>query len=196
VIVSVYALTLLGQVSFWNSVGFDRSAVGFYYAAPPPFSKVLLGKNLAALFFVYAEVLIVAVVTAFLKLTRGWTDVVSSLVATGVCALYLLAVGNINSVRFPKAMSPERVSQGGSTKGFNGLMFILYPLALIPVGLAYLAGYAFNSQIAFAAVLAIAAGVGVTVYWFSMESAVRTAHQKRESILQELSKGDGPVLAG
>ena len=33
-VVCVYALTLLGQVSYWNCFGFDRSAAAFYFAAP------------------------------------------------------------------------------------------------------------------------------------------------------------------
>ena len=34
----VYALTLLGQVSYWNCFGFDRSAAQIYFAAPPSLS--------------------------------------------------------------------------------------------------------------------------------------------------------------
>ena len=195
VIVSLYALTLLGQVSFWNSFGFDRSAAGFYFAAPQPISKVLLGKNIAALFFVYSEVLIVAAVTTGLGLTTGWADTARAFIATGVCALYLLAVGNISSVRFPRSMSAERVSQGGNSRGVTGLLFLLYPLALLPVGLAYAAAYAFDSQIAFSIVLAFAAAIGGTIYWLALGSAIHTATTRRESILQELSRGEGPVVA-
>jgi hypothetical protein len=87
------------------------------------------------------------------------------------------------------------VSQGGASSRFQGLIFILYPLALLPVFLAYVARYAFRSEIAFAVVLAIAAIVGGTVYWIAMDSAVRTALARREQILQELSKGDGPIAS-
>ena len=45
-IVCLYALTLLGQVSYWNCFGFDRSATALYFAAPVKISKVLIGKNL------------------------------------------------------------------------------------------------------------------------------------------------------
>ena len=41
--------------------------------------------------------------------------------------------------------------------------------------------------------MAIAAIVGGVVYWLAMESAVATAGRRRERILLELSKGDGPV---
>ena len=59
--------------------------------------------------------------------------------------------------------------------------------------LAYVARYAFDSQAAFSAVLAIAAGIGATFYWIAMESAVKAASTRRQNILEELSKGDGPI---
>src|SRR4029077_11510985 len=39
-IVCVYALTLLGQVSYWNCFGFDRSATQIFFAAPQPLSRI------------------------------------------------------------------------------------------------------------------------------------------------------------
>jgi hypothetical protein len=75
------------------------------------------------------------------------------------------------------------------------LVFLLYPLALLPVFLAYLARYALASQIAFGAVLAFAAVLGCVVYWIALDSAVGTAARHRERILQELSGGEGPVAS-
>jgi ABC-2 type transport system permease protein len=86
------------------------------------------------------------------------------------------------------------VSQGGAAQRFQALIFVFYPLALIPVFLAYLARYAFDSQMAFLIILAVAAVVGAIVYWIAMESAVVTAQKRREQILAELSRGEGPVV--
>ena len=61
--------------------------------------------------------------------------------------------------------------------------------------LAYLARFAFASELAFYVVLAMAAAIGGAVYWIAMESAASTALMRREAILQELSKGDGPVAS-
>jgi ABC-2 type transport system permease protein len=187
---------MLGQVSFFNAFGFDRSAAGFYFAAPQPISKTLLGKNIAAMMYIFAEAIILCTVTVVLGLTSGFMDVVRALLSLSICALYLVGIGNVSSVRFPRAMAPERVSHGGTSRSFNGLMFLLYPLSMIPVALAYLAEYAFDSEIAFVVVLGAAAALGVAVYRLSMESAVKTAAIERESILQELSRGDGPVITG
>jgi len=193
-LVCVYALTLLGQVTFWNCFGLDRSAAAIYFAAPPPIADTLLGKNIAALFFVYLEVLVLVGITVALRITRGWPRVIETLVVVGVCSLYMFGIGNLSSVHFPRGVSPQRVSQGGGS-GFQGLLFLLYPLALLPVLLAYLARYALGSELAFWLVMSIAATIGGVVYWIAMESAAHAATRRREQILQELSKGEGPVAA-
>jgi ABC-2 type transport system permease protein len=193
--VCVYSLTLLGQVSYWNCFGFDRSAAVFYFVAPQPLAKVLLGKNIASLFFIYLEVLILTAVTAALSFSTGWSKAVETLLVVGVCSVYMLALGNVSSVQYPRALSPERVSQGGASGRFQGLVFMLYPLALLPVFLAYVARYAFNNETVFTVAMVIAAIIGGILYWQAMESSVRTGVTRREEILRELSKGDGPVTA-
>jgi len=192
-IVCVYALTLLGQVSYWNCFGFDRSAAAFYFVAPQPLSETLLGKNVASLVFVYLEVLILCGITAAFRLISGWPAVVETLVVVAICSLYLFGIGNISSMHYPRALTPERVSQGGATSRFQGLVFLLYPLALIPVFLAYVARWALDSELAFAVVLAIAAVIGAVVYWLAMESALSAAMRRREQIVEDLSKLSAPV---
>jgi ABC-2 type transport system permease protein len=194
-VVAAYALTLLGQVSYLNCFGFDRSAAAFYFASPQPIAKVIAGKNVAAMCFILIEVVILAGVTMALGVARGLPSAAETLIVTVICSLYLLAIGNISSVNYPRALNPERVGQGGASSRFQGLIFLLYPFALLPVFLAYLARYAFESEIAFAIVLAIAAAIGAVVYWLAMDSAVRTAMVRREQIVQELSKGDGPIAS-
>lgn len=191
-LVSVYALTLLGQVSYWNAFGFDRSAAAFYFAAPIPFARVMIGKNLAALGFIYLEVLMVIAVTTALGLAAGWRQAIETLAVTGVCAAYLLALGNWGSIRYPAGLSGERVSRGGG-RGFQGFLFLIYPAALLPVGLAYLARYAFDSEAMFAIVLAAAGIAGGAFYWVALESAVGAAKIRREQFIAQLSTSDGPI---
>ncbi|MEO8597930.1 MAG: hypothetical protein ABI759_31710 [Candidatus Solibacter sp.] len=192
-VVSVYALTLLGQVSFWNCFGFDRSAALIYFAVPQPLARVFAGKNLAALIFIYLEVFILAAVTTLFGVRFGAAQLLETLIVVAVCALYMLALGNISSVQYPRALNPERVSQGGASSRFQALVMLLYPLSLLPVLLAYLARYGFQSEIAFYAVLAFAAAVGAALYWIALESAVTTALKHRERIVRDLSGNDGPV---
>jgi ABC-2 type transport system permease protein len=195
VIVCGYALILMGQVSYWNCFGFDRSAAAFYFAAPQPVSKVLLGKNLASLCFIYLEVTILIGVTYLFRLSHGWGNALEALVVIGICALYMLALGNLSSVNYPRPLTPERVSQGGASGRFQGLVFLAYPVALLPVFLAYLARYALRSEIAFVVVLALAGVLGAGIYYMAMESAAHTATARREKIIQELSRQSGPVAS-
>ena len=69
------------------------------------------------------------------------------------------------------------------------------PLALLPVFLAYLARWALNSELAFIAVLAIAAVIGGIVYWIGLDSAVTAAGAKREQLFMALTQGEGPVAS-
>jgi ABC-2 type transport system permease protein len=195
VVVCVYAMTLIGQVTYWNCFGIDRSAAVFYFAAPQPISRTLLGKNIACLFFVYLEAVVLMSLTLVLRVNFGLGQVFETLIVIGICATYLMALGNISSVNYPRALSPERVSQGSGSNRAQALVMMLYPLVLLPVILAYVARYAFESQAAFSLVLSAAAAIGAVFYWIAMESAVKAAVTRRQYILEELSKGDGPIGA-
>jgi ABC-2 type transport system permease protein len=195
IVVCVYALTLLGQVTYWNSFGFDRSAIQIYFAAPQPIALTLIGKNIASLVFVYLEVLVLTGLTLALRVGVSPAKVIEALLVVGICALYMLAFGNISSVHYPRALKPERVSQGGASSRFQALVFLLYPLALLPVFLAYLARYAFHSQAVFVVLLAFAALLGGVLYWLGMESAVDAIGKYRERILADLSQGEAPVTS-
>jgi ABC-2 type transport system permease protein len=192
-IVCVYAMTLIGQVSYWNCFGLDRSAVVFYFIAPQPLRRTLLGKNIACLFFIYMQTLVLVGITLAVRVSFGLGQLIETAAVVGICAIYLMALGNIASVRYPVAIKPERVSQSGSGNKMQLLLMVLYPIALLPVVLAYVARYALQSQIAFSVMLALAGAIGVMIYWIAMESAVDAAARLRQNMLTELSKGDGPV---
>jgi ABC-2 type transport system permease protein len=191
-VVAVYALTLLGQVSYWNCFGFDRSATAFYFAAPVSFTRVLVAKNVAAMVFIYLEVVMVIATTTVLGLAAGWRNTAETLAVTGVCAAYLLGLGNWGSVRYPAGLSGERLAHGGG-RGFQGFLFLIYPVALLPVGLAYLARYAFDSELMFGIVLAGSAVLGGVFYWMALDSAVTSAATRREQLVALLTTSDGPV---
>jgi len=123
----------------------------------------------------------------------GPLKVLEAFLVTPVVALYLMAAGNLSSVHMPKPLSPERAMQGGSAGRSQAFLLLAYPLALLPMALAYGARYAFDSEVAFYVLLAFAAGLGVVVYWIALESAVNTAEQRKEQIVTELSRADGPV---
>jgi ABC-2 type transport system permease protein len=192
-IVSVYALTLLGQVSYLNTFGFDRSAAQLYFAAPIPIARSFAGKNIAAVLFILVEMLAVTLASLVLRIRLAPGAIAEAFIVTAIVGVYLLAIGNVSSVHFPRAMNPERVSHGGAASRMQALIFLFYPIALLPVALAFWARYVFGSQLLFALILAFAAGLGAVVYWIAMDSAVEAAVERREKILMELSRTEGPV---
>ena len=192
-IVSVYALTLLGQVSYLNTFGFDRSAAQIYFSVPVSIAQALAGKNIAAVLFILVEMLAVTLASLVLRIAIAPGKVAEAFIVTAIVGVYLLAIGNMASVHFPRAMNPERVSQGGAASRMQALIFLFYPIALLPVFLAFWAQYVFGSQLIFVVIMCFAAIVGAVVYWIAMESAVGAAVDRREKILMELSRSEGPV---
>ncbi len=73
------------------------------------------------------------------------------------------------------------------------LLIFSFPLTLIPVALAYLARYAFDTEWAFFGALLFGAVVGLLVYYYSMQSALQAAGERRERIIAALSRGEGPI---
>jgi ABC-2 type transport system permease protein len=192
-LVCLYSLALLGQVTYWNAFGFDRSAVQAYFAWPVPISRALVAKNLAAAIFVFLEVLAVTGACLLFRMQPSPHKILEAYLVTPVVAMYLMAGGNLSSVHMPRPLNAERVAQGGSAGRSQAIMLLVYPLALLPVLLAYGARYAFDSEIAFYVLLAFAAGLGALVYWFALESAGDAAERRKEQMITELSRGDGPV---
>jgi len=192
-LVCVYALLLLGDVCFWNTFGFDRRAAQFYFVAPVRFGTVLLAKNVTALFFVLLEITAIIAVCALLRMPVTGLKLLEAYSVTLVISLYLVSVGNLTSTRNPRPVNPEKSMRSGGAGQMQALLVLVYPVAGIPVFLAYAARYAFESELAFFLVLAIASAIGAVVYWVSMESAVAAAERKREEIVDRLSQGDGLI---
>ena len=192
-LVSVYALLLLGDVCFWNCFGFDRGAAEVYYTAPVRFRTVLLAKNIASLFFVLLELSAIAMVCGLFRMPLGPSRIIEAFLVALVLSLYLLAFGNISSTYNPRPVNPLKSTRSGSSGKVQALLFLVYPVAVIPAGLAYLARWALDSEAAFYGALAIAAGIGACLYWAAMDSAASASGARREQFLAALSQGEGPI---
>ena len=192
-LVCVYAVILIGDVCFWNSFGFDRRAAQIYFVAPVRFATVLIAKNISALFFVLLEITAIIAVCALLRMPVTILRLAEAYSVTLVISVYLVAVGNLTSIRNPRAVNPAKSTRSGSAGQMQAMLVLIYPLAALPVLLAYAARYAFSSEAAFFAVLSVAGLIGVAVYWVAMESSVTTAETRREQIVDKLSSGDGLI---
>jgi len=192
-IVSLYALLLLGEVSFWNSFGFDRSAAQEYFLFGARFSRVVIAKNISAVIVVWLEVTAVALACFLLKMPLTLPRLAESYLVTLVLALYMLAAGNIGSSRYPRPVDPRQSWRSGSAGKFQAMLLFVYPVIAMPVVLAFLARYAFRSDLAFYGVLGVVAAVGAALYWFALESTVASVERDRERFLHQLAAGEGPV---
>lgn len=190
-VVSFYALALLGEVCFWNMFGFDRAAARLYFASPVPISRVLMAKNLVALLFIMAEVLLISLAASCLPLRVQPAKVLEALAVTGVLALFLFAIGNLVSLYYPRPLDPAQWRNAGGRQ--QAMLFLIYPLVSVPVALAYLARFAFESDLAFYGVIVAGAALGAIVYAISLESAVQLASERRERFVEALSSREGPI---
>jgi ABC-2 type transport system permease protein len=191
--VSVYALLLLSDALFWNCFGFDRSAAQVYFLVPVKMSTVLAGKNLAAAFLVFMEIVAIALVCALLRLPLSGLQILEALTVTCVITLFVLSIGNLSSLYNPRAVNPVKTMKTAAHGRSQAVLMLAFPLTLVPVALAYLARYAFDTEWAFFGVVLFGAVVGVLVYWYSMQSALKAAVDRRERIIGALSQGEGPV---
>ncbi|MGP0070994.1 MAG: hypothetical protein ACLPWF_03565 [Bryobacteraceae bacterium] len=192
-IVSVYALLMLSDALFWNCFGFDRSAAQVYFLVPVKMSSVLAAKNLAASFLVLMEIVAIALVCTLLRLPLSGLQILEAFAVTFVITLFILAVGNMSSLYNPRAVNPIKAMKTAAQSRAQALLMLAFPLTLVPVALAYLARYAFDTEWAFFGVLFFGGIVGILVYFYSMQSALRAAVDRREQIIAALSSGEGPI---
>jgi ABC-2 type transport system permease protein len=192
-VVSVYSLLLLSEVCFWNSFGFDRSAAQFYFLAPVPFSRVLIGKNISAMMFISLEILAVTAVCAVLGMPITAAKLLEAYSVAAVISVFLLGAGNLMSVNNARGTNPSSSFRSSAAGRVQAILFVVYPIAFLPAALAYLARWAFKSEWALYAVLAVDMAIALIVYRVALDSAVAAAEKTREKMLTALAAGDGPI---
>ena len=191
--VSVYSLLLLSEACFWNSFGFDRSAAQIYFLAPIPFARVLIGKNLSAAFFIALEITAVTLVCALLRMPIDLRRIGEAYGVAAVITIFLLCAGNLMSVHQARGVNPGAQIRANAAGRLQAMLFVVYPIAAIPVVIAYLARHVFATDWAFFGVLLFDAVAGAVVYWIALESATEAAQRLREQMIANLSTSSGPI---
>ena len=194
-LLSLYALLLLGQVTFLNAFGFDRSAARYFFWIPLSPVVLLVAKNLVGGLFVTLQVVVLAAICWILRLKLGPWQLLEAWGVAAIASLYLAAAGNLSSILFASAVSPERVSRGGAGRGVQGLIVFLYPVLIGPILAAYFARYYWGSMRGFTLLLLIAACGGVALYGATLPLAARLGFVRRERLLSDLSRGEGPLVS-
>jgi hypothetical protein len=118
---------------------------------------------------------------------------VEAFVVPGVMAVYLMSLGNFVSVQSPRPVNPAATMRTSSAGKKQGLILILYPLAAIPPGLAYLGSWALESRLVFFGVMGVMAIIAGIVYKVALESAAERAYDRREAMVTTLAATEGPI---
>lgn len=190
-VMALYGLLMLGQISYWNSFGFDRSAVQGYFSWPIRFRDALVAKNIAVALLLLPQIAAIAIIGHALHLPSSPGKILEAAAVSFIAALYWCTVGNIVSVRMPRALDPEKMNQ--MSNKLQALSILSAPLLLFPIGLAYWARAVFESEWIFSGMLFLAALAGAVFYWIGLESAAGSARRGRESMVMQLSKSGGPL---
>jgi ABC-2 type transport system permease protein len=192
-VVSLYACLLLGDVLFWNTFGFDRGAVQAYFAMPLRLRSVLLAKNITALIWLFLEISLVVLACTLLGLRYPAARIIESFAVTLLMAVFLLGAGNLASIYYPRPINPTHTWRSSSASRVQFYMLFLYPLISLPISLAYLARYAFDTDLAFYVVLGLGLLTAVIFHHVSLETALQVAEQRKERIIETLSRTEGPL---
>lgn len=190
-LMALYGLLMIGPITYWNAFGFDRSAVQGYFCWPVPFRDALISKNIAVALLVIPQILVIALASRVVRVPLSLGKLTETFAVIWIASLYWFALGNICSVRMPRAMNPDRMNQMANK--LQALSIFSAPLLLLPIALAYWARIVFASDVVFIAIMLMAAIVGGILYKIALDSAVAAADRGRESILLQLAQSDGPL---
>ena len=188
-VVSLYGLLLLSDTLLWNIFGLDRGAAQIYFVAPVNLKAVFRAKNITAVLFVLTQNLVVFLVAILFRFPITPLSVATSLSASAVVGLFLLAVGNLSSVSIPRPIDPTqtlRKQAGGKIQiWLAGCALGSYLL----VGFAFLARWAIQRDWALFAVFTLEFALGLVVFHIAQDSALEHALRQRENLVDTLSKG-------
>jgi len=191
-IVSAYAVMLLTDLLFFNSFGPDRGAAQIYFLVPVPLERVFVAKNAAAMFFVMAELAIITMVCLVFRLPLTLAHVLETYTVCLVMCVFLLAIGNMASVWNPRPLNMAHPFKNQGSR-LQWMALLAFPIACVPVALAYLARFASDNEVYFFCVLGVFAAAGLYFYGLALETAAQRSTAQREHIIQVLSRQSGVI---
>ena len=192
-IVALYGTLILSDVLFWNIFGFDRSATQIYFVTPLELKQVFLAKNVAATLFVAAQNAMAYFFAIALKFPITPLSLLGAIFASAVVVIFFLSAGNLSSVTVPRAIDPTQTFRKQSS-GQTQLWLLGCSLGMLAlVGLGLLARWALDSEWALIGVCAVELGLGMIVFRVATDSAVARGMERREEIIDILSKGASQV---
>jgi ABC-2 type transport system permease protein len=186
--INLYGLIIVGETLLWNAFGFDRRAAQMYFVAPVPLAIVIRAKNVVAITAIAVMTLAIALIGSVVRNSYQLSEFANSVLVMAVVTVFCLGVGNFTSVWMPRPIDPNQSMKTQNNAKASALLLLCLPVVGIPLGLAYLARWAFSAEWAFLLVLAIDFVAGLILYDVLTGSAIQRAERDREKILSILSK--------
>jgi amino acid transporter len=153
-------------------------------------------KNAAAVIFIAMQTGAVLLLATVFRVYVSRLSVTTGIAASAVVTVYLIAVGNLTSVRMARPVDPAQ-----TFKKQAGAKMQLWLLACgvgmyVLVGFAFLAQWALRSDAALLGILLLEFVIGLIVYKIATDSAIEHGLRGREQLVETLSKGVSPISAG
>ena len=144
-IVNLYGLLLLSDVLLLNIFGMDRRAAQIYFVVPVPLRAAVRAKNATAIIFIAMQTGAVLLLAMVFRVYVSPLSIATGLAASAIVTVYLIAVGNLTSVKMARPVDPAQ-----TFKKQAGAKMQLWLLAC-GVGMYMLVGFAFLAQWAYGA---------------------------------------------
>ncbi|MFN7939552.1 MAG: hypothetical protein U0R19_39865 [Bryobacteraceae bacterium] len=194
-ITAAYSVMLLSEVTMWNILGFDRSAAQLYWLAPVKATTVIVAKNIVTAIAVTLEFCIISVVCLLFRLPMNPLLVFEAYIVCMVFQLFLMSIGNLSSLLYPRPVDPNESWKRASATRFQAMLLLVYPVLAGPLVFAFYAQTKWESPWAFFGVMAFLTVAASLSYAYSLERAEQIASERKEKILTSLAQGGAPVAS-
>src|ERR1700741_4163186 len=175
---SAYALLLLTNL-IYNTFGADGGGVQFFLASPASFRSVVLGKNLAHMAVLAAEVLVLAVGVSLLFRPPSWLAIAITVTGLLFAAPINLAAGNLLSLYLPKKIEVATFGRQRASQ-LTVLASFLLQIVIFGVGaLTVFAARSYATEWLAVIVFLLLSAVSFVIYLAVLARVDPLAHRRR-----------------
>ena len=182
-----YALLLLTNL-IYNNFGPDGGGIQFYLTSPASFRSVMLGKNIAHLGVLAAEVVVLWLGASLLYRMPSAAAVLLTLAGLLFAAPMNLAAGNLLSLYSPKKTEFGTFGRQRASQVTVLASFVIQGVVFGVAGLAIFAARSYGSLLMAVAMFVGLGAVATAVYFFVLGQVDRLALRRREVLTTELCK--------
>ena len=182
-----YALLLLTNL-IYNNFGPDGGGIQFYLTSPASFRSVMLGKNIAHLGVLAAEVVVLWLGASLLYRMPSAGAVLVTLAGLLFAAPMNLAAGNLLSLYSPKKTEFGTFGRQRASQVTVLASFVIQGVVFGVAGLAIFAARSYGSLLMAVAMFVGLGAVATAVYSFVLGQVDRLALRRREVLTTELCK--------